>query len=106
MWQWVSAANAYFYPAFVHATLAEDGGGAGADEARERALAVLDDALAQHRHLVGDSLTLADLFAAPMLAFMAEQRSGAGKTLASRDAVRRWLEDVTHRASFGELVAA
>jgi glutathione S-transferase len=106
MWQWVSAANAYFYPAFVHAELAEDGGGPGADEARERALCVLDEALAERRFLVGDSLTLADLFAVPMVAFMAEKRGGAEKALAGRMAIRRWLEGATRRAGFGGLVAA
>jgi glutathione S-transferase len=105
MWQWISAANAYFYPAFVRATLAEDGGADAAGE-QERSLAALDGALAGRSYLVGDTLTLADLFVAPMLAFLVEKRGGAAKVLADRQRLAAWLERVRGRESFGRLAAA
>lgn len=53
MWQWISAANAYFYSAFVGATLAEGGHDAEAGEERERSLTLLADALRGRSYLVG-----------------------------------------------------
>ncbi len=106
MWQWISAANAYFYPAFVQTVLAEDGGPEAAG-AQGRSLAVLEEALASRAYLAGDSLTLADLFVAPMLAFLVEKRGGAAKVLAGRPRLALWFECVTAgRESVGRLVAA
>jgi len=106
IWQWISAANAYFYPAFVGATLAEGGHDAGALEERGRSLTLLADALRGRSYLVGDALTLADLFVAPMLAFMFENGGAADDPLAGRSALRDWLDRVTSRESYGRLAAA
>ncbi len=106
MWQWISAANAYFYPAFVQAVLSEDGGGEGAAEEQARALGLLDDALADAPYLAGDALTLADLFVVPMLTFLVEKKGGTAKVLADRTRLAAWLERVTGRESFGRLAAA
>jgi glutathione S-transferase len=106
MWQWISAANAYFYPAFVQALLSEDGGGEGAAVEQARALSLLDAALADRPYLAGEALTLADLFVAPMLSFLVEKKGGAAKLLADRTRVRAWLERVAGRESFGRLAAA
>jgi glutathione S-transferase len=106
MWKWISAANDYFYPAFVRAVLAEDSGADGTAGERARCLGVLEEALDGHAYLVGDALTLADLFVAPMLAFLVEKKGGAAKVLADRKHLAAWLARVTGRESFGRQAAA
>jgi len=106
MWQWISAASAYFYPAFVQAALSDGGGGKGAAEEQERALGLLDAALVDAPYLAGDTLTLADLFVAPMLLFLVEKKGGAAKLLVDRKPLAAWLERVTGRESFGRLAVA
>jgi len=106
MWQWISAANAYFYPAFVQAELSEGGGGEGAAVDQAQALTLLDAALADRPYLAGDALTLADLFVAPMLSFLVEKKGGAAKLLADRKRLAAWLQRVTGRESYGRLAAA
>lgn len=106
VFQWISASIDYLYPALVRATLADHKGGEAGAKERERCLAILSGALAGRSYLAGGALTLADLFVAPMLAFMAGQLGGAGKALAGNAHLAGWLDRVTRRESFGGLAAA
>lgn len=68
--------------------------------AAAKCLEVLRVQLDEHRHLVGDALTLADLHAAPMLMYFAATPEGK-RMMASHPNVSRWLIDILARTSVG-----
>ena len=97
MMQWISVAIDYLYRDLVRALLA-DAVAEGAAETAARDLDILDRGLAGSAYLAGDSISLADLFVAPMLAFAESKdpRFGPGE----RSELKRWLAHMTSRESF------
>lgn len=104
MLAWVTASTDY-----VHSTLLRPFLGADAlsDEqvtAARGNLEIVDKALASGPFLLGDSLTLADLYLAPMLAF-AEGQAQFGELTDGLDGLLRWREAVWTRDSFRQTLA-
>ena len=66
-------------------------------------LGVLDKALAGKEFLVGDAVTLADLFLTPILFYVGEMPEGTG-LLGPLANVRRWIEAMAARPSFTETI--
>ena len=66
MMQWISAANDAIYGPVVGLTHEDEPSAAALEDATAR-LGVLDRALADREHLASEALTLADLFAYPMV---------------------------------------
>lgn len=99
MLQWVSAVNDYLYGDAVSALLEE---GPPSDEviatARNR-FEQFDAALAGRDWLAGESLSLADLFLAPIDAFAEAALEGTG-ALEGLDNLAAWREKVRARPSF------
>jgi glutathione S-transferase len=95
--QWVSVAIDYLYRDLVGALLADAIAG-GAAEVAARDLDILEQRLAKSAYLGGDSISLADFFVAPMVAFAAgkDPRFAPGERLA----LKRWLAGMTSRESF------
>ncbi|MDX2018976.1 MAG: glutathione S-transferase family protein [Deltaproteobacteria bacterium] len=97
MMQWISVAIDYLYRDFVGALLA-DAIAEGATEIAARDLDILEQRLSKSPYLAGDTLSLADLFVAPMVAF-AESKD-ARFAPRERVALKRWLGEMTSRESF------
>jgi glutathione S-transferase len=100
MEQWISVINAYFYGPIIHRMLLQyivpkgpDGKpdraviDKAADEAR-KAVAVLDDALAEGPFLLGANLSLADLLLCPIMAYLAQMPEGQAMLRATRNIPR------------------
>jgi glutathione S-transferase len=108
--QIISVLDAYAYRpiiwgVFVQRVSVPGEGGQPDEQAVERALPVaakclevLQAQLGDRRYLVGDTLTLADLHAAPMLMYFAATPEGK-QMLADHPRLARWLADVLARAS-------
>jgi glutathione S-transferase len=96
MMQWISVAIDYLYRDLVGALLA-DAVAEGAAEAAARDLDILEQRLAKSAYLAGDTISLADLFVAPMVAFAEgkDPRFAPGE----RVALKRWLTNVASRES-------
>lgn len=96
MMQWISVAIDYLYRDLVGALLA-DAVAEGAAEAAARDLDILDQRLAKSAYLAGDTISLADLFVAPMVAFAEgkDSRFAPGE----RVALKRWLTNLASRES-------
>ncbi len=94
MAQWISTATDYLYRSFVVA-LRE---ARPTEEGRQRidqGLHLLERELAEHPYLAGKSLSLAELFVAPMVAFAADRGDfDLGRT------TRQWLHNLRSRPSF------
>ncbi len=111
MLQWISLINAYVYPVMVRVLVSErlfsHWRAAVPDQERiaaalpeiNRQLAVLEQALADGGMLAGDSLTLADLFLAPMLAYAAQTSDGK-HLLAKHHRLADWHSRISERPSF------
>lgn len=65
----------------------------------ERQLAIYDKALGENAWLAGNALTIADLFLAPILFYVAGTPEGQA-ALKSRNAINRWFGAVMERPSF------
>lgn len=90
VYQWVSVATAYAYPAMVPSFMLEYIFPKGADggprreviedslPGMRRVLALLDEALAGRGFLVGEALSLADLYTAPLLLSLGGFPEGPG----------------------------
>lgn len=101
MWQWVSSAVDYLYDPLVRSALADGGDNDAAREAREVALDAVENRAAYQPFLIGDALTLADLFIVPMVAFaIAGKAGGADDMLAPRPRLAAWYEVLAARDSF------
>lgn len=112
MTQWVSAIVDYVYPVLVRGLvlprLVYPSRGTPVDEAALKAnltevayqLSVLDGALRESPYFAGNALSLADLFAVPILAYVAATPEGSA-ALERCAAVARWQETMAARQSFG-----
>ena len=105
MLAWVTACMDY-----VHGTLLRPFLGADALSEEQMATArgnleIVDKALAEGPFLLGDALTLADLYLAPMVAF-SEGQAQFGALTDGLDGLLRWREAVWTRDSFRQTLAA
>lgn len=110
--QWISAFNCYYNPTLVRVLILErlvaPMRGRETDQARidealpeiEKHLGVLERELGDGRaHIVGEELTLADLFFAPPIAYL-RMTPESERLLANRPAIGRWFDTVSARPSF------
>ena len=111
MLQWISAVCDYGYQVMIRElvwqrVVAPMRGGK-ADEAiiaaavpkLERQLAIYDKALGESAWLAGDAVSIADLFLAPVLFYVAGTPEGQA-ALKGRNAVNRWFGAISERPSF------
>lgn len=109
--QWVSAVNAYFYDTMVRRYVLQYVFPRGADGRPDRGvidgalkempgqLAALDKAYGASDWLAGGALSMADLFVAPILAYVAQMPEGAALLTAAPN-LRRAQATMHARASF------
>ena len=97
MMQWISASIDYLYRDLVVALL-DEARPTDLGERLDRDLTLLETALHERAFLVGDALSLADLFVAPMIAF-AQQRK-PDLIGASQPNLQRWFASISARPSF------
>jgi len=97
MMQWISAAIDYLYPDLVSSQL--DAPPASGDARIAADLELLDRGLRDTAFLAGESLSIADLFVAPMIDFATRK---TGIELAPRAGLARWWRVVSERPSFRE----
>lgn len=109
--QWTSAFNAYVYDAVVVRYIRQYFFPQGTDNQPDRAtidaalagmpatLAILDAGYAKSSWLAGESISMADLFVMPVLAYLAGMPEGP-QLLAPAPHLRRALEAVRQRPSF------
>ena len=111
MLQWISAVCDYGYQVMIRelvwqrVVMPMQGG--TADEAiikaavpkLERQLAIYDKALGESAWLAGDTVSIADLFLAPVLFYVAGTPEGQA-ALKGRTAVNRWFGAISERPSF------
>ncbi len=110
--QWISAYNDYYDPLLVRVLIIErivhPWRGMDTDQARidealpeiESRLGILERELGDGRaHMVGEDLTLADLFFAPMVSYLRITPEGE-RQLARCPAIGRWFERLSARPSF------
>ena len=109
--QWTSAFNAYVYDAFVVRYIRQYFFPQGADGQPDRAaidaalaeipatLAILDAGYGKSTWLAGESISMADLFVMPVLAYLARMPEGP-QLLAATTHMRRALEAMRQRPSF------
>jgi glutathione S-transferase len=100
MLQWISVAMDYLYPDLVGALL--DSTPLEDTSRIIRALDALDGGLRGSTFFAGDSISLADLFIAPIVGF-ATQKIGIDS--GARRGLRRWWEATSARASYRETAA-
>ncbi|MFN6560525.1 MAG: glutathione binding-like protein [Nostoc sp. ChiSLP01] len=112
MHQWMSVTVSYIQPIaigqiFVQCVYIPENGGHGDEGTIKRAvtaiasqLDVLETALTQ-AYLVGDSITLADIFMAPVLLSMKLAPEGE-QLINSRPQLKTWLDRLAKRPSFVE----
>ena len=65
---------------------------------------LFDEALGNAPYLAGDTLTLADLYLAPIMGYVSMTPEGE-RLLASHDNVRRWWQEIEARPSFQDTPA-
>lgn len=97
--QWAGAAMDYGYQDLVQPHLTEGEPDAEQQEAENRDLALLDRQLKQSDFLAGSSLTLADLFWLPMVAFGWDRHS-AGDLAKRYPNLASWYDRLSQRESF------
>jgi len=107
MEQWISVVGAYVYPDVIRQIVLPRAGFAPLDEERIAAavpaarhtLGVVDAALARGGWLAGANLSLADLFLAPIVFYVAMMPEGKAM-LPALGNLMRWYEMVAKRPSF------
>ena len=99
MRQWISAANDYLYDDLVGAGLSGDEVSREALAAAEKDLAVLDEALNDNAFLAGPSVSLADLFLAPMIAYGCASGKAA-EMVNAKPHLAAWRDRMAQRDSF------
>ena len=104
MLQWISVCCSYAYSDIVAAFFDEKNDAEAIIAGVRKHYKVFDDALRSHLHLVGDDLSLADLFLAPMVAF-ADGQFPAENPILEYSALAAWRTRMTSRESF-KLTAA
>jgi len=111
MWQWISAIEAYIYPALIPNIVIERlvvpmrGGTPDEDKIKaaipgaEYAMDTLDRALADQSWLAGGSCSVADLILAPIMSYAA-QSDDIGKQARQRGHLWAWGQRIFARPSF------
>ncbi len=114
MMQWISVVNDYVYDQIVGCCVSErfvkPMRGLEPDEAKiaaavpkiEEALDVVAAEVAGQDYLVGDTVTLADLFLAPVMHYLAATPEGE-QLLPSRSAIGDWMERMGETPGFAEI---
>lgn len=114
MLQWISATNDYLYDSILRACIAERfikpmQGQAPDEEAIARAkptlaahLDILDRALSSTPYLAGDTVSLADLFLAPIVFYLSNTPEGR-ELLPARSAVQGWHEKIAASESYSKV---
>jgi len=113
--QWISAVCDYLYQSLIRDLVlprlvfpaigrpTDEAAIAASEETRRKHLAVVEATLAKSDHLAGKALTLADLFLAPILYWVALTPEGKA-ALAGRAGIARWRERIAARPSFKDTV--
>ena len=96
MFQWISAANDYFYADIVVPLATAETPDSGVAEVARSLLQPVDRTLAAWPYLAGDELSLADLFVLPML-FYAEQALDDAQLFAPLPDLFDWLDRLRKR---------
>jgi glutathione S-transferase len=108
MFQWMSAINSYFYEPMVrdciHERFLKPAMGIPPDEEVirdampmiESQLRLVDAEMQDHRFLVGDDLTLADLLFAPISIYLFKTPE-VGPCITQLPNLKRWLRDLSRR---------
>ena len=99
MIQWISVCNDYLYNDLLRVFLKSESPTADELAPARRDLEVVDRALSGRKFLTGASLTLADLFLAPIVAFAMSNPSGK-QLCHGLEALRQWHERMAARPSF------
>ncbi len=111
MWQWVSAINDYidetmirqYVLAYVRAQMSGNAPDRAVIDAAlpevERQLGVIDGAIGAGKHLVGDQLSYADLFLAPILFYVSQMPEG-GELLSKCSNIHRGGAEMIQRPAY------
>ena len=111
MHQWISIINSYLYsPAIVsiviqrlvvpqHGGTPDEAMISDANAPTEKALGVIDEGLGESEFLVGNSLTLADLFLLPITHYLSATEPEGQALMSNVDNIRRWQEGMMQRSS-------
>lgn len=105
--QWISTVNDYYYDVMIRSLVLPRLGLTPLDEEAiaavrprfEHQLGVADKALGEHAFLASDTLTLADLFLAPIIAFVMKTPEG-GRAVPGYGNLVRWIRDIMERDSY------
>ncbi|MDH3645418.1 MAG: glutathione S-transferase family protein [Gammaproteobacteria bacterium] len=109
--QWISTVMDYYYDVMIRSLVLPRLGLAPLDEKKiaalrprlEHQLGVADKALAENRHLACEALTLADLYLAPVIAFVMKTPEG-GRAVPGYENLVRWMKGIMERQSFSSSV--
>ncbi|MEM7443850.1 MAG: glutathione S-transferase family protein [Pseudomonadota bacterium] len=99
MRQWISAGNDYLYDDLVGAGLDGDEATEEALETAEKDLAIVDQALSDRPYLAGQTVSLADLFLAPMIAYGCSAGKAA-ELVSANPHLAAWRDRMFQRDSF------
>ncbi|NJM34967.1 MAG: glutathione S-transferase family protein [Rhodomicrobium sp.] len=99
MLQWISAASDYLYGNLVAGALDDRDAFSNRETEIRRIVAPFDAALAEARYFAGNAISLADLFAAPIIDFALSCPGGAD-LLSPFDHLARWRSELMRRESF------
>ncbi len=111
MHQHISVINCYLYPPSIvsiviqRLVVPQQGGSADEDMIKaaipkaEKALGVVNDALDDSEYLVGDSMTLADLFLLPITHYLSVTAPEGQDLLSKTPNINRWQEQMLQRES-------
>lgn len=99
MFGWISAQIDYLYPALVGELAKSETPAAEALAAARDCLAVFETALTANPYVAGDTLSLADLYLAPMIAF-AEAHTSGPEALRDMPGLAAWQKRIWDRPSF------
>ena len=101
MFGWVTAQIDYLYPALIHGLVADTPPTETEQAAARTRLEIFDRALTQAAWLVGNGISLADLFLAPMIAFAGQHPVGHN-ILVGLTGIADWQGRMADRPSFRE----
>ena len=109
--QWISTVMDYYYDVMIRSLVLPRLGLAPLDDKKiaelrprlEHQLGVADKALADKAFLSSEVITLADLFLAPIIAFVMKTPEG-GRAVPGYANLVRWIRDIMERESFASSV--
>jgi len=99
MFKWISALSHYYFHDIVLSLIEDNEALRNRPADFDEYFSTLDTALKETAHLACDKLTLADLFAAPIIAFI-DQADGGTNAINKFPALRKWTHKVCSRKSF------